>query len=269
MFHTSMSTNVLERLDLENDLRRAIEREEFVVYYQPKVLLDSLTVFAVEALVRWDHPRRGLIPPDEFIPIAEETNLISSIGNWVLEQACAQVRAWQERYPGEPPLKVSVNLSPRQFQQPDLSESIARVLTETGLDPGCLILEITETVLMKESHAAGATLQRLRNLGVSIAIDDFGTAYSSLARLKHWPVDTLKVDRSFVAGLGEDEDDEVLVSGILSMAFGLGLTVVAEGVETSKQLASLRAIGCSRAQGFYFSRPLPSEEVASLLERHL
>jgi EAL domain-containing protein (putative c-di-GMP-specific phosphodiesterase class I) len=143
------------------------------------------------------------------------------------------------------------------------------VLLETGLDPGCLVLEVTENVLVEDSIAAGASLQLLRDLQVKVAVDDFGTAYSSLARLKHWPVDTLKVDRSFVAGLGEDEEDEVLVSGILSMASGLGLTVVAEGVETSKQLASLRAMGCSRAQGYYFSRPLPSEEVASLLERHL
>jgi EAL domain-containing protein (putative c-di-GMP-specific phosphodiesterase class I) len=164
---------------------------------------------------------------------------------------------------------VSVNLSPRQFQQPDLGESVAQALLEAGLTPECLILEVTENVFMEDPHAAGATLQRLSDLGVSIAIDDFGMAYSSLTRLKHWPIDTLKVDRSFVAGLGEDEDDDVLVSGIINMASGLGLTVVAEGVETSKQLARLRTLGCSRAQGYYFSRPLPPEEIASLLERHL
>jgi diguanylate cyclase (GGDEF)-like protein len=269
MFHTSMSTNVLERLELENELRRAVEQEEFVVYYQPKVLLDNLKVFALEALVRWDHPRRGLIPPDEFIPAAEETNLILPIGDWVLRQACAQLKTWQERHPGEPPLMMSVNLSPRQFQQPDLGESVTQALLEAGLTPECLILEVTENVFMEDPHAAGATLQRLSDLGVSIAIDDFGMAYSSLTRLKHWPIDTLKVDRSFVAGLGEDEDDDVLVSGIINMASGLGLTVVAEGVETSKQLARLRTLGCSRAQGYYFSRPLPPEQIASLLKRHL
>jgi diguanylate cyclase (GGDEF)-like protein len=269
MFHTSMSTNVLERLDLENELRRAIEREEFVIHYQPKVLLEGLKVFAFEALVRWDHPRRGLISPDEFIPAAEETNLILPIDGWVLKEACNQVRVWQEQYPSQLPLRVCINISPRHFGQRNLNESVAKALREAGLDPGCLILEVTENVLMEDSHAAGETLQRLSDLGVSIAIDDFGTAYSSLTRLKHWPIDTLKVDRSFVAGLGEDEDDDVLVSGIINMASGLGLTVVAEGVETSKQLARLRTLGCSRAQGYYFSRPLPPEEIASLLERHL
>ncbi|MBA2527089.1 MAG: EAL domain-containing protein, partial [Pyrinomonadaceae bacterium] len=258
-----------DRLELEDELRRAIEREEFVVHYQPKVMLDDLRVFALEALVRWDHPHRGLIPPDEFIPLAEETDLILPLGEWVLRQACGQMKVWQAKHPGKPPLMVSVNLSPRQFRQPDLGESIARVLLEAGLDPGCLVLEVTESALMEDSHAAGMTLQRLSSLGVSIAIDDFGTAYSSLARLKNLPIDILKVDRSFVAGLGEDEEDEVLVSGILSMASGLGLSVVAEGVETSKQLARLRALGCSRAQGYYFSRPLPSEAATSLLERHL
>lgn len=268
VFRAGMGAGTLDRLELENDLRRAVEDEEFVVHYQPKVLLSSMGVFALEALVRWNHPRRGLVPPDEFIPFAEESDLILAIGNWVLRQACGHTRAWQDQHPGEPPLMVSVNLSPRQFRQPDLGESVARVLFETGLAPGCLTLEVTENVLMEDPHAAGATLQLLRNLGVSIAIDDFGMAHSSLARLKHWPIDTLKVDRSFVAGLGEDEDDGVLVSGILNMADGLGLTVVAEGVETSKQLAQLRALGCSRAQGFYFSRPLPRDEVAPLLERH-
>jgi diguanylate cyclase (GGDEF)-like protein/PAS domain S-box-containing protein len=266
MFPASVGARVAERSNPENDLRRAIEREEFIVHYQPKVLLSSLGVFALEALVRWEHPQRGLIPPDEFIPLAEETGLIVPIGDWVLRQACGQMKAWQDQHPSRPPLVVNVNLSPRQFRQPDLGESIARVLLEAGLDPGCLVLEVTESALMEDSHAAGATLQRLSSLGVSIAIDDFGTAYSSLARLKHLPIDTLKVDRSFVAGLGEDEEDEVLVSGILSMASGLGLSVVAEGVETSKQLARLRALGCSMAQGYYFSKPLPRDEAAWLLE---
>ena len=266
MFRASMDARVPERSDLENDLRRAIEREQFVVYYQPNVLLNSLGVFALEALVRWDHPRRGLISPEEFIPAAEQTNLILPIDGWVLKEACNQVRAWQEQHPSQPPLKVSVNLSVQHFRQQNLGETVARVLFETGIDPGSLVLEVAEDVLTKGSHAADTTLRLLRRLRVNVAVDDFGATHSSLRRLKHWPIDTLKVDRSFVTGLGDNPDADVFVSDTISTASDLGLTVVAEGVETSRQLARLRTLGCTRAQGYYLSKPLPSEAAASLLE---
>ncbi len=266
MFRTSMDAGVPERSDLENDLRRAIEREQFVVHYQPNVLLNSLGVFALEALVRWDHPRRGLIPPDEFLPAAEQTDLILPIDGWVLKEACNQVRAWQEQHPSRPPLKVGVNLSPKHFRQRHLGETVARVLFETGIDPGCLVLEVAEDVLIEDSHAADTTLRLLRELRVNVAVDDFGATHPSLTRLKHWPVDTLKVDRSFVTGLGDNPDADGFVSDTINAASDLGLTVVAEGVETSRQLARLRTLGCTRAQGYYLSKPLPSEAAASLLE---
>ncbi len=266
MLPSSMGVRGPERSDLENDLQRAVEEEEFVVYYQPNVLLNSLGIFALEALVRWDHPQRGLIPPDEFIPVAEEIDLILPIDGWVLKEACNQVRAWQEQYPSRPPLMASVNLSPRHFRQRNLSESVTRVLCETGIDPECLVLEVAENVLMEDAQAADTTLQLLRELRVNVAVDNFGTAYSSLTRLKHWPVNTLKVDPSFVNGLGDNPDADVFFSDTINTASDLGLTVVAEGVETSKQLTRLRALGCSRAQGYYLSKPLTSEAAASLLQ---
>lgn len=267
VFHSGISAEILERLELENDLRLALERREFVVYYQPKVDLDTLKVFGFEALVRWNHPQRGLIQPNDFISVAEETNLILPIGDWVLRQACQQVRRWQETFASQRQLGVSVNLSPRQFRMQDLSGGVAKTLVETGLDPDCLTLEITENVFVQDSKAALLNLRRLRDLRVGVAIDDFGKAYSSLARLKEWPIDSLKVDRSFVAGLEDGTGDKVLVSSVINMASGLGVSVVAEGVETSGQLNHLRRLGCEKAQGYYFSRPLPSAAAASLLER--
>lgn len=265
MYQPSMSARALERLDLENDLRRAVDKEEFVVYYQPKVSLETVRVFGFEALVRWKHPKRGLVPPLEFITLSEETGLIFPIGQWVLKEACRQAREWQDRYPDNPPLMMSVNLSPKQFHRPDLVDGVAQALAQTGLDPRSLTLEITEDVLVKDAQLAGAVLGLLKNLRIRIAIDDFGTGYSSLSRLKYLPVDTLKIDRSFVSGLGENSEDKVLVSGMMDLASGLGLDVIAEGVETSRQLAQLRSLGCEMAQGFYFSKPLPSEEISSLL----
>ena len=265
VFHPDMDGRSLERLDLESELRRAIERREFVVYYQPRVRLDTEEIVGTEALVRWEHPERGLLLPAKFISLTEETGLISPIGYAVLENACYQTKTWQERHPGEAPWKVSVNLSPKQLRSGELAGEVARILSETKLEPRDLELEITESTVMEEAWAAEAALRSLKSLGVQIAIDDFGTGFSSLSRLKRLPVDTVKIDRSFVSGLGRDSGDDVIVAGAIGLASGLGLEVVAEGVETAGQLERLQEMGCDSVQGYYFARPLNVEAVESLL----
>ncbi|MEJ7872837.1 MAG: EAL domain-containing protein, partial [Rubrobacteraceae bacterium] len=237
VFNPSMTVAALERLELESDLRRALEREEFRVHYQPKVSLVSGEIVALEALLRWEHPERGLVFPAQFIPVAEETDLIVPIGRWVLEEACRQARRWRDRFPDRSSLKVCVNLSARQFQYHALVEEVAAILRETGLDPASLDLEITESVVMEDAPSTLATLQKLKDLGVNLAIDDFGTGYSSLAYLRRLPVGMLKIDRSFVENIGDDAKNEALLSGVIGIASGLGLYVVAEGVETAEQLA--------------------------------
>ncbi|CAA9442421.1 MAG: diguanylate cyclase/phosphodiesterase (GGDEF & EAL domains) with PAS/PAC sensor(s) [uncultured Rubrobacteraceae bacterium] len=269
VFDPSMTIAALERLELESDLRRALEREEFRVHYQPKVALGSGEVVALEALLRWEHPERGLVLPDEFVTIAEETDLIVPIGRWVLEEACRQTRLWQDRSPGRSALKTCVNLSARQFQHHALVEEVAAILRETGLDPASLDLEITESVVMDDAPSTLAKLQKLKDLGVNLTIDDFGTGYSSLSYLRRFPVDFLKIDRSMIQGLGEDPKNEAIVSAVVNLAHALGERVVAEGVETEKQLACLREIGCDFAQGYYFARPLPSEEAGLLVDSDL
>jgi diguanylate cyclase (GGDEF)-like protein len=269
MFDPGMNAHALKRLGFESDLRRVLEREEFVVHYQPTVSLETGNVLGLEALVRWEHPERGLVPPSEFIPVAEDTGLIIDIGRWVLKEACVKVRGWQDRYPSEPPLRANVNLSATQFHQPDLADDIAEILEETHLDPQNLELEITESVVMEDARATLAILRALKSLGVGLAIDDFGTGYSSLAYLKRFPVDTLKIDRLFVAGLGESTEDEVMVAAMIGLAHGLGLIVVPEGVETVEQLQRLHEMGCDMAQGFYFSRPLSTDAVDAWLHRNL
>ena len=269
MFDPSMNTRALKRLGFESDLRRILEREEFVVHYQPMVSLETGNVLGLEALVRWVHPERGLVPPSEFIPVAEDTGLIVDIGRRVLKEACVQVREWQVRYPSEPPLRANVNLSAKQFHQPDLAGDIAEVLEETNLDPRNLELEITETVVMEDARATLAILGALKSLGVRLAIDDFGTGYSSLAYLRRFPVDTLKIDGVFVAGLGESTEDEVIVAAMIGLAQDLGVTAIPEGVETVEQLQRLHEMGCDVAQGFYLSRPLPTEAVGAMLCRNL
>ena len=269
VFEPGMNEKALERLGMEADLRRALDKEEFRVYYQPKVSLKSGRIVAQEALVRWEHPERGLVPPAEFIPLAEETGLIVPLGQWVLEEACRQAKEWQNLYPTDPSLRMSVNLSGAQFKRPDLGASVAEVLSETGLDPRDLILEITESMMVEDVGDALATLQELKSLGVKIAVDDFGTGYSSLSYLKRFPVDFLKIDRSFVEGLGRDSKDEGLVSASIELAHALDLEAIAEGVETEAQLEYLRSLGCDLAQGFYFQKPSPgdttSESLAALL----
>ena len=265
VFEPSMSIDALERLELETELRRALGREEFRVYYQPEILLESGEIVGMEALVRWQHPGRGLLLPQEFLSIAEESNLILSIGQWVLREACNQLRTWQEQYPSTAPLVIGVNLSTREFFQPSL---IAEILRETGVDPQTLQLEITEgAVAYNHAQNANNTLWDLKALGVQLAIDDFGMGYSSLSYLKRFPVNVLKIDRSFVRELGKDPKDTKIVAAIIHLARALDLRVIAEGVETAEQAEQLRKMECEVAQGYYFSEPLPSEAVSALLQQ--
>ena len=267
VFNASMHTDSLVRLDLENDLRQALRRNELVVHYQPIVSLESGEVTEVEALVRWQHPTRGLLAPVEFISLAEETGLIVPIGQWVLEQACRQIVAWQAECPGQAALRVSVNLSPRQFQQPKLVEQVSRALREAGLAPPWLKLEITEGVIMRDIEATIKTLWELKELGVQLAIDDFGTGYSSLSYLKRLPLDILKIDRAFIKGIGHDQEDTAIVRAIISMAKSLNLSITGEGIETAEQAALLRGWACDRGQGYFFSRPVDAKALGDLLRK--
>ena len=271
VFEPSMGTDALERLRLENELRQAVERGEFMIYYQPILKLDTGRIAGAEALVRWEHPRRGLLLPKAFLSVAEDTGLIVQIGEGVLREACYQMRAWQQRYRTLPPLTVSVNLSPRQLFRPELVEEI---LAETEIDPGSLQLEITEGIMTSNGvHSTNDTLCSLKNLNIRLAVDDFGMGYSSLSYLKRFPVDQLKIDRSFISGPGQDTDgaltDPEIVSAMIDLTHALGLEAVAEGVETADQLAQLRKMECDLAQGNYFSEPLPSEALSALLAEDL
>jgi diguanylate cyclase (GGDEF)-like protein/PAS domain S-box-containing protein len=265
LFHPRMSASSVDRLELELDLRLAIERDELRVFYQPLVDLRSGRTLGHEALVRWEHPSRGLLGPLSFIPLAEETGLILPIGDVVLAEACRQARAWQCADPHLADMVVSVNLSARQFAQPDLAARIATVLTETGLPPATLELEITESLAMSDAEATGVTLRALHELGVRVALDDFGTGYSSLAYLSQLPLDVIKIDRSFVAGLQESPANVAIVRAVVGLAQALGMAVTAEGIEREDQLAALREAGCDRGQGFLFARPRPAEEAGRAL----
>jgi diguanylate cyclase (GGDEF)-like protein len=265
VFDETMHAQAAERLTLEADLRRAIDRGELLVHYQPIVSLRDRAIVEVEALVRWQHPERGLVSPAEFIPVAEATGLIVPIGQQVLEQACRQVVAWQTRDPAQPNLVVSVNLSARQFQHPGLLADIRRAVGAAGLDPHCLKLEITESTVMQDAEAAVAIMHELKTLGIQLAIDDFGTGYSSLGYLKRFPIDTLKIDRSFVNGLGQDAQDTAIVRSVLALARSLGLSVTAEGIETTAHETQLAALECDRGQGYLFARPLAARDVDTIL----
>ncbi len=263
-FDPIRSKAALERIDLEADLRAGIARDELLVHYQPIVDLRTERIVGFEALVRWQHPVRGLVPPVAFIPLAEETDLIIPLGAVVLEKACRQAREWRDAWPGER-LVMSVNLSPRQFADPNLVSSIAAVLHDTGLESSALELEITETAVMDRSEAGMQALADLRALGVRLVLDDFGTGYSSLAYLRHLPLDTIKVDRAFVTELDEKDPNVAIVQAVLSLAHGLGINVVAEGIETASQMQRLRELGCDLGQGYVWSKPLPALEAAALL----
>ncbi len=264
-YSEDMGERVSHRLFLVVELRKALEQEQLVLHYQPQVELSTGQVTRVEALLRWEHPQRGLVPPSEFIPVMEETGLIHEAGAWVLRTACAQTRLWSQA--GHGPLRVSVNLSSVQLEDPALPEQLRRAMEDSGLEPGRLECEITETTVMRNPPLSNQILQRLRALGIAIAVDDFGTGYSSLAYLKRFPVHAIKIDRAFVRDLPDDPEDAAIVAAVLALGQSLGLRVVAEGVETRAQLEFLEAGGCSAVQGFLLGRPVPAAELPALIAR--
>ena len=262
-FKPEMNLLAVERQSLEVDLRQALENREFELHYQPKVNLQTGSITGVEALIRWHHPRRGLVSPAQFIPIAEACGVIVPIGRWVLREACRQARAWRDA--GLPPLRIAVNVSARELREKDFVAMVLAALTETGIEPGCLELELTESFLMQDATVTGAVLQALKDLGVMLALDDFGTGYSSLSHLRRFPIDTLKIDQSFVRDLATDADDASIVNAVISMGESLHMRVVAEGVETRDQVAFLQQHGCPVGQGYYFGRPVLAGQLTPLL----
>ncbi len=262
-YNQSMNAKAFARLSLEGSLRRALEKQEFLLHYQPQVDARSGAIVGAEALIRWRHPDLGLVPPLDFIPLAEESGLIVPMGEWVLQTACAELRAWQDA--GHGTLRMAVNLSGRQFRQQDLVKTVQCAIAAAGIDPQFLELEITESMLMQDAAETTRLLDNLKTLGVKLSVDDFGTGYSSLSYLKRFPLDALKIDRSFIRDIVSDPDDAAITTAILAMAGGLGLEVVAEGVETMEQLDFLRGRHCQMIQGYLFSKPLPSEQIRALL----
>jgi diguanylate cyclase (GGDEF)-like protein/PAS domain S-box-containing protein len=269
MFDKGMHARAMNLLHLETDLRRAIDRQEFAIQYQPIVSLKTGKLSGFEALVRWHHPERGLIPPDKFISVAEETGLIVPIGQWVLAEACAQMKIWEKLYSSNLPLLMSVNLSSKQFTHLELIEQIIQILQTTGISPSQLKLEITESVVMENVEVASQMLQQLRSLGIELSIDDFGTGYSSLSYLHRLPIDTLKIDRSFVSRIQENNENKEIVRTIILLAQNLGMGVIAEGVETKEQVERLRELNCEHGQGYFFSKPIDSESAGKLIRMML
>ncbi|HEY5051941.1 MAG TPA: EAL domain-containing protein [Solirubrobacterales bacterium] len=269
LFDAEMRARAVRRLEVERELRQALDHQELVLHYQPVISLGNGEITGLEALVRWQHPNRGLLDPKEFVPIAEESGLIEPVGRWVQEAACRQALAWHEQRPDARPLDVSVNISARQVAHRDLPQIVAEILARTGLDPVHLRLEITESVLVEESATATTTLEALSELGVRLVLDDFGTGYSSLAYLNRFPFDALKIDGSFVEALGIEQERTAIIEAIVGMARALSLDVIAEGVENEVQLSELRRLGCDYAQGHFFSRALPPQQVSRLLDEGL
>src|SRR6185312_14828008 len=267
-FYTSdMNARALKRLELETNLRRAIEREELEVFYQPQVEYSSGKVVGAEALVRWHHPTLGFLPPAEFIPLAEDTGVIEELGAWVMQTACAEAGRWVAD--GFDEIRIAINVSTREFRNPNFYERMVETLARTGLAPQRLELELTETTIMENTQSAVELLRKIRQLGVKIAIDDFGTGYSSLSYLKRLPIDTLKLDRSFVNGATSDPDDAALVMAVITLAHNLRLKVMAEGVETEEHLRFLRLLRCDGGQGYLFGKPMPAAVFRSSLHREL
>jgi EAL domain-containing protein (putative c-di-GMP-specific phosphodiesterase class I) len=262
-FTEEMNARVVERLALEDSLRRALERREFALYYQPKVDLESGKMIGAEALIRWQHPAGPIVPPERFVPVAEDSGLIVPIGQWVLEEACRQAAEWQAA--GLSPVPIAVNISALEFRSRGFLDGVRRILRDTGLDPHLLELELTESVLMESVAARAGMLRELKRMGVGLAVDDFGTGYSSLSYLTRFPIDTLKVDQSFVREIRSGREASPIITAVISMGKSLHHRVVAEGVETREQLAFLQSQHCEEGQGYHFSPPLPATAFAPLL----
>jgi diguanylate cyclase len=265
VFDDDIQARVQERVEMERQLRRSVDEGDFRLLFQPQVDLRSGEIVGLEALLRWDHPARGLIEPVEFLWLAEETGLATEIGDWVLEQTCRHAAMWREAGPSRTPLRICVSLSAPQHFDPGLIETVRRVVGEAGIDPATLCVEITEGIVMRDAEASIDTLRGLKQLGVTIGMDDFGSSQSSLGALKRFPLDILKVDRSFVSGIGEDAEDAAIVTAVINMAHALGLVTVADGISSREQVELLKEFGCDVGQGQYFARPRPSEAIAELL----
>jgi diguanylate cyclase (GGDEF)-like protein len=265
IFDPGMHIRAVALLQLETDLRRALQRHEFQVYYQPIVSLQNQKLSGFEALLRWNHPERGVISPTEFIPVAEETGLIIPLGEWVLREACCQMRIWQEEFPAAADLTISVNISGKQFSHPNLVEQIQNILQQTGLDTHSLKLEITESRFMENIESTVAMLSELQALGIQLSMDDFGTGYSSLSYLNRFPINTLKIDRSFISSVDTDAEKLEIIRTVVMLAWNLGMDVVAEGVETAEQFAQLKILKCESGQGYFFSKPLNSTTAQNLI----
>jgi len=266
VYDNTITESAVTRITFETDLRRAMDKDELVLYYQPRLSISTGEILGAEALLRWRHQTLGLVPPAEFVPLAEETGLITAIGDWVLDQACKQNKHWQDV--GHRAIDVAVNVSARQFRQHDLKQSVARALESSGLDPTWLVLELTESTIMSDAHAATILLQELRAMGVHLSIDDFGTGYSSLNYLKRFPIDSLKIDRSFIKEITTNPDDAAIAEAVIAMAHSMRMWVTAEGVESLEQLELLRSLNCDEMQGYFISRPVPAEEFEELLRNH-
>lgn len=266
LFTESLNTETAHRLHLENSLRKALERGEMHLFYQPRVDMKTGKLIGAEALIRWIHPTRGIIPPSDFIPIAEETGVIIQISRWVLMHACVQNKLWQEK--GLPPINISVNVSARDFRDTDILETISEVIQHTELDPHYLDIELTESILIRNIDTAVKTLSKIKKMGVRISIDDFGTGYSSLSYLKRFPIDVVKIDRSFVNDITENTDDSAIAGAVVAMSHAMNMRVVAEGIETQAQLDHLASIGCDEMQGFFISKPIPADEFEAFLRKH-
>ena len=267
IFDRSFHSKAMVMLQLENDMRGAIGREEFVLCYQPIISLKNFRISGFEALIRWHHPERGLVSPTQFIPLAEETGLINAIGYWTLREACRQVKSWQKQFSGKPSLTISVNLSTKQFTQADLIDQIEKVLQLTELESRFLKLEITESVLVENADRVTAMLVKMQQLGVRLSLDDFGTGYSSLSYMHSFPIDTLKIDRSFVTDVDTELGKIEIIRTVVGLAWNLGMDTVAEGVETITQMYQLKSLKCNFAQGYYFSRPLDAVAAEALIAK--